>query len=163
MPLPLIIPSLLRMAFSVGRFLYTRVTPTPRLSNAVHGAKKKNTTPSVLYAFQVGSEDRHKKARFKVGKTIHLAQRIRPYRTIHPDGVVHHSVASENIDVTERWLHDVLKSQGFHESNELFSVPPAVLSETMEVVVAVHKTLTDIAGDAARLKAFNRMLSRFRG
>ena len=124
--------------------------------------KRKSKFPEVLYAFHCGAARVNKKKSFqtyKVGKTIDLERRIRPYRTIYPQGRVHHTVASSDIDTTERWLHDALKTSGFHLEKEIFEVPEDVVRETMNIVVAFHQSLQRRGKDAKYLRKLSAALS----
>jgi hypothetical protein len=96
----------------------------------------------VLYAFCCGPARQSKRGqRYKVGKTINLDRRVRPYRTIYPQGKVYHTVRSADIDVTERWLHDALKLSGYHVEREIFEIPPPLLMNTMDAIVNLHAYL----------------------
>ena len=122
-----------------------------------------SSTPSVLYAFHCRSNKGMRKSvteTFKVGKTVNLQQRIRPYRTIFPKGVVHHSVSSRDIDTTERWLHDALKMHGYHVEKEIFEAPPAVVTELMDVIVTLNETLFRCGKDVNKLRSLKAALQR---
>jgi hypothetical protein len=123
--------------------------------------KGKRKVAEVLYAFHCGAARVNRKKAFqtyKVGKTIDLERRIRPYRTIYPQGKVHHTVPSSDIDTTERWLHDALKASGYHVEKEIFEVPEDVLKETMNVVVAFHHCLQKRGKDAKFLRRLSEAL-----
>lgn len=114
-----------------------RICPTAGRRERVRGRATPNT---VLYAFHCGPSTQNERfQRYKVGKTVDLARRIRPYRTIYPNGQVFYSVACADIDVAERWLHDVLKMSGYHVAREIFEVPPDVMKATMDAVVGLHR------------------------
>jgi hypothetical protein len=103
-------------------------------------ARVKSRHKTVLYAFHCGAaRDNPRLQRYKVGKTVDLERRIRPYRTIYPQGRVFHSVDCADIDVAERWLHDVLKLSGYHVEKEIFEAPPDVLKATMDAVAGLHQ------------------------
>lgn len=119
-------------------------------------------TPSVLYAFRCRGEGSTGAITetFKVGKTVNLQQRIRPYRTIFPSGTVYHSVPSRDIDTTERWLHDVLKMQGYHVTKEIFQAPPDTVKELMNVVVDLNEAFLRCGKDVQKLRRMGRSLRR---
>jgi len=107
-------------------------------TNTIHS--NKNTTAAkskkgYLYAFHLHGNT------YKVGKTISLSQRIRPYKTVVPNGHVFHTVECVNIDSTEKILHYLLKLTGRHSTKEIFTVPGNILKEYMNLVAAMEKTL----------------------
>lgn len=116
--------------------------------------KHEDTRPGVLYAFQYsdmgepGSKANRKKY-FKVGKTINLEQRMRAYRTLHPNGIVYHTVTFPNMPLgkmpdvhhAERILHDILRMGGFHVKQEVFLVEPVVLKAHMDLVARLVQRL----------------------
>jgi hypothetical protein len=89
----------------------------------------------LLYAFHLQNE------MFKVGKTIELKQRIRPYRTVVPHGYTFHTVRCENIDESEKILHSMLKLAGHHYTKEIFTVSGDVLKEYMKFVANLERIL----------------------
>jgi hypothetical protein len=101
--------------------------------------------PGILYAFKI-RDSSHGKSVYKVGKTINLQQRMRPYRTLHPEGTVLHTIACHDMHVAEKWLHSILKAQGTHIKQELFDVHPDYLKELMICCGALCNTLLQESG-----------------
>lgn len=121
--------------------------------------QRRSKESKVLYAFHCGpSVSDARRQRYKVGKTVDLDRRIRPYMTIYPQGKVFHKMPCSDIDVAERWLHDVLKLSGFHVEREIFEAPPDVVRETMNAVVAFHEQCRRDGKNASRMRHLARAM-----
>jgi hypothetical protein len=120
-------------------YVWNRTTSV--IFNNVSKSRNLHTNKKVgyLYAFHLHGDT------YKVGKTVNLDQRVRPYKTVVPKGYVFHRVECVNIDSTEKILHYLLKLSGHHSTKEIFILPGNVLKEYMNIVAALEKTL--IRGD----------------
>lgn len=125
----------------------------PTNTSCIHSNKNTTATKSkkgYLYAFHLHGNT------YKVGKTISLSQRIRPYKTVVPNGHVFHTVECINIDSTEKILHYLLKLTGRHSTKEIFTVPGNILKEYMNLVAAMEKSLLndDSVGSLVKISKF---------
>jgi len=110
-------------------------------------------TTGFLYAFSLYD------GQIKIGKTVNLTQRFRPYRTLHPDGRIVYTVRCENMDRSERILHDLLKLNDYHVKREIFSVPENILKEYMNMVSLLCNKLVN-GKDVDRLGKIAKFLER---
>lgn len=99
----------------------------------------------VLYAFKVLDGDGCENT-YKVGKSVNLKQRIRSYKTLHPENEVLYHVQCVNMNVAEKWVHDILKAQGKHVSRELFMVDPMYLKTLMCTVAKLSDVMVGYKG-----------------
>jgi hypothetical protein len=93
-----------------------------------------------LYAFVLN----RKRTRFKVGKSINVAQRIRSYKTTQPDGYLLHTVRCDDIDRAEHLLHNLLKLKGHHVTQEIFSLADSMLIAYMNLVTELCRSIQRI-------------------
>jgi hypothetical protein len=120
-----------------------------------HPVGKNTAVDGFLYAFDTGNGN------FKVGKTVNLQQRMRPYRTIHPEGKVLHSVTVKDMHKSEKILHEMLKIGGHHVKQEIFNVEPSLLKEYMNLVVELEgfmrktQSISDVKNVVNTLKKVN--------
>jgi hypothetical protein len=121
----------------IGKSTGTGANPPLKLQKGdYHSSSFLSSSPSkkgCLYAFHISDD------RFKVGKSSNLQQRIRSYKTIHPEGTVYHTISCSNIDHSEKILHYLLKLHGYHVTQEIFNVPSITLKSYMNLVDSISK------------------------
>jgi len=98
-----------------------------------------------LYAFMTEKESNGNRI-YKVGKTVNLQNRFKEYRRSHQNPEILCTVHSDNIHVSEKWVHDILKAQGKHIRNELFRVEPAYLKQLMATCGTLCDTMVGPKG-----------------
>ena len=108
-----------------------------RVVNAAVAGPSKTSSAGFLYAFEIYPNS------YKVGKTVNVSQRVRAYKTIHPQGYVHHQVACGDIHHSERILHDMLKLHGYPNVQEIFEVPGKTIVAYMDFVASLDKVLNE--------------------
>lgn len=105
-----------------------------------------------LYAFETG------KNKFKVGKTIDLRKRIKPYRTLMPNGDFVHTVKCKNLHTCEKILHNLLISNGHHIEKEIFMINEETLINYMNMVVLLEDNLHNKKGFIQMLNTYLRSI-----
>lgn len=127
------VPSVLgRMLWDPLQYIWPS-TKKKRLSHSTAARGK----PGELYAFVLDEKNNV----FKVGKSINVRQRIRNYRTTQPDGYILHQVFCDDMDHAEIILHNILKLNGYHVKQEIFTLSPMMLKGYMDLVAALCRTL----------------------
>jgi len=98
----------------------------------------------ILYAFL---PDKGKKNFHKVGKANDWEKRRKQYKTGCYNGELFHKVECDDIHHSERVLHGLLKTGGYHfdtkdvGAKEIFKISGTTLKEYMDVVAALEKVI----------------------
>lgn len=120
--------------------VYKWIFPAPKPTALITNGKPLRKLDGFLYAFMTERE-RNGSRIYKVGKTINLHNRFKEYRRSHQNPEILCTVHCDNIHVAEKWVFDVLKSQGKHVRSELFRVEPVYLKQLMATCGTLSDTM----------------------
>jgi hypothetical protein len=123
-------------------------------------AVKAGRTPSEQFLYALAYSDA-KRRLFKIGKTKDLAQRLRSYRTVMPCSQGwFHTVRVENMHLSEKILHAMLKLKGYHVEREIFSGDGKAIRGLMDLTQQLDRLLSDRSTNARVLHRATDALKR---
>jgi T5orf172 domain len=117
-------------------YLKSWFSSSPRKSGySERGEEQKQYLYAIRYADSSGQL-------YKVGKTINLDQRLRTYRTLLPGGKWFYTVHVNDMHMSEKILHAMLKMKGRHVEREIFRSDGSSVKNLMELVQQIDRIVS---------------------
>lgn len=148
------------MMWRIIRYIHDRVIRRTfhTITKTRPGLQHQSETRHFLYAIRY--YDGGKDALFKVGKTCNLEQRLRPYRSLIPDGEWFHTVECRDMHFSEKMLHGLLKQRGYHVQREIFRGKANVIKSLMNLVQQMDRLVVDKGMSARSIDSLTSALAK---